>query len=254
MKKDSSLPQYWWEVLPAIPRLQNSHAYRRLRRSWFDHTWKNHPIFSPRHENHLTATPFENFILFDPEIWVGGLLSAAGIELSVKISACNWGYEILAEKNKLADIAIHTRGANGDHVIIVEAKIKGGALKKTDADPASYLDLAEFSWAPKRSLIYLIDEADVNKTRGLIADPLQRSGILTWQALGGLQVELALQLDCSASIRDFVAGAIQFQYLNHGVKPTKLVADYLAGEPSRADINKENPERMRNWSTDWRIS
>lgn len=242
-------------MLPAIPRDQNSHAYRRLRRSWFDHTCANHPFLSNHCENHLTATLFENFIMFNPTDWIGMFLEAAAIpKIPSDILECNWGYEAQdRETTKMADVGIHARTAAGDWAILVEAKAKGGTLKKTDANPDSYLELAEFADFENRYLIYLVDEQDAAKTRGSIVNDKKRSGIVTWQALGGIQIELALKLECKPIIRDFVAGAIQYQYLNHNIRPTKLVADYLMNEPSRAEITAENPDRMKSWRTDWKI-
>ncbi len=246
----------WWEMLPAIPRERQSAAYERLRRVWFDHTWKDHPFMRVEYEIHLTATLFENFTLFDPRHWVHRLLEVAGIRAAETepITNCAWGYEVLAGPSKLADIAIHARDAHGDFVIVVESKAPRGAMKKTDGDPANYLDLDEFRWAKRRWLIYLIDEADVAKTRILIDDPLQRSGICTWQALAGLQIELTRGLPCAPEISGFVAGAIQYQYLQHRIVPTLLAADYLTSEPSCSQIGPNAAEKMTNWMTKWRIS
>jgi hypothetical protein len=199
---------------------------------------------------------FENFILFNPTDWVGRLLEAAAVpKIPDDILDCNWGYEAQDRKtSKMADVAIHARTAAADWAILVEAKAKGGSLKKTDANPDSYLELGEFADFENRRLIYLVDERDAAKTRDLVVDDKSRSGVITWQALGGIQIELALKLQCRPIIRDFVAGAIQYQYLNHNIKPTQLVADYLKNEPSRADITAENPDRMKSWRTDWKIS
>jgi hypothetical protein len=198
---------------------------------------------------------FENFTLFQPGDWLPALLAAAGISAPAdRFSECNWGYEVLdAKTNKMADVAVHARGHVGDYAILVEAKIKGGALKKTDANPDSYLELEGFRQFENRYLIYLVDEQDAAKTRALVTDSKARSGLLTWQGLGGLQIELALKLKCDDRIRDFVAGAIQYQFLNHHIRPTRLVAEYLTGEPCRADINKINPEKMTSWLTKWKI-
>jgi hypothetical protein len=254
MTREQRHGEHWWEMLPAIPREKDSHEYRRLQRVWFDHTWDNHPFLPPQHENHLTATLFENFTALGSLPWPAALLCAAGFDCQDNFTTWSWGYEVLAQpRGKLADVAIHAKSVDGDYVIVIEAKAKGGTLKKTDGDPASYLDLDEFSWAPKRSLIYLVDKSDAHQARNQIKDSLERSGLLTWQALGGLQIELALSLDCAPSIRDFVAGAIQYQFLNHGLTPDKLVANYLAAEPSRANINPANPEKMRLWTTQWRL-
>ena len=183
-------------------------------------------------------------------------MSAAGISVPEdRLLQCNWGYQAQdAKTNKMADVAIHAKGPGGDCAILVEAKRKGGRLKRADVNPESYLELAEFVDFAHRYLIYLVDGQDAEKTRAAIVDARQRSGVLTWQQLGGLQIDLALQLACEPRLRDFIAGAIQYQYLNHYIRPTRLVAEYLATEPSRSEINKTNPDKMQSWRTDWRLT
>ena len=248
--------QYWWEMLPAVPRDKSSHPYHRLRRCWFDHTAANHPFLSPHCEDHLTPTLFENFVLFEPKDWLESLLNLSGIlPPADRLNECSWGYQAQDHKtSKMADVGIHARGPAGDCAILIEAKAEGGALKESDVDPNSYLALAEFADFPHRYLIYLVDEKDVAKARATVIDDKQCTGFLTWQSLGGLQIELALQLNCDSRFRDFIAGAIQYQYLTHGIKPTKLVAEYLASEPSRSEINKRNPNKMTSWRTAWKIT
>jgi hypothetical protein len=245
----------WWQVLPAIPPDRSSAAYDRLRRVWFDHTWKDHPFLNEAHENHLTATLFENFVLFEPKLWVPQLLEAAQIDLSLgTVLKCTWGYEVLADgQGKLADVAIHARDAAGDVVVVIESKAKGGTLKPTDADPGSYLDLDEFSWCERRSLIYLVDEADEVRTRDLIKDQSARSGLLTWQSLGSLQIRLAGELEVEPTMASFVAGAIQYQYLRHRITPTTLSVPYLSKEPRAEEIHADAPDKMRSWETRWRL-
>jgi hypothetical protein len=209
----------------------------------------------PKHENHLTATLFENFVLFPDARWLARLAVAAGIPPPPNSPLqCNWGYEVVdLPTSKAADVAIHARAGGVDYVILIEAKRKGGALKETDSDPRSYLELNEFSWAGRRYLIYLVDETDLAKTRALVVDPSQRSGFLTWQALGGMQIDLALRLACKPHIRAFIAGAIQFQYLAHRITPTIMAAEYLRDERPASEITKTNPDRMKVWTADWRL-
>jgi len=215
-----------------------------------------HAFLTAHCEDHLTATLFENFVLFEPKAWLCAFVSAAGMIIPEdRLDQCNWGYQAQdAKTNKMADVGIHARGPAGDCAMLVEAKAKGGRLKKTDIVPDSYLLLGEFADIEHRYLIYLVDEQDAAKTRAAIVDARQHSGVLTWQQLGGMQIELALQLDCEPRLRDFIAGAIQYQYLNHHIRPTTLVAEYLATEPSRLEINKTNPDKMRSWRTDWRLA
>lgn len=250
LRDDRGRGRYWWSVLAAVPSQKDSWPYRRLRRVWFDHTWANHPFLEAGSELHMTAALFENFTILDPAQWIPQLLNTAGLRCTSKISAAKWGYEILdPSSRKMADVAIHYRDESGDGLIIIEAKKKGGRLKSTDVDPSSYLDLEAFNWAPQRRLIYLIDESDLTAVRSLVADVSERSGIVTWQALGGLQIKLALELRCDEKLRSYVAGSIQQQFLAVDVLPTFLSAPYLSAEPPREKITKTEPDRMN--STDW---
>lgn len=247
--------RWWWQALMAIPSEQSSDAYIRLKRVWFDHTWSNHPFLNFSLEMHLTATLFENFTIFSPDLWLKTLIEATGHAFPLQsVDACRWAYEVLDPKTaKLADMAIHARSGNDEFVVIIEAKRKGGSLKKSDTDPGSYLDLDEFRWCAKRVLIYLVDEADKPQVASQISDSEGRSTVLTWQELGGIQIKLAQSLNCSSQLRAFVAGAIQFQFLQHGITPTVLAQAYLGDEPGKNSITKDNPGRMRDYYTQWKL-
>ena len=177
--------QFWWEMLPAVPHHKESPSYRRLRRVWFDHT-TNHPFLTPHCEDHLSATLFENFILFEPAQWLSGLLTRAGFDPpGDPLTECEWGYQAQDERTtKMADVGIHARGPAGDYIILVEAKAKRGRLKKTDNDPDSYLELGEFADIADKRLIYVVDEVDLQKTRNAIVDPKKRSGIVLGNGWG----------------------------------------------------------------------
>jgi len=155
-------------------------------------------------------------------------------------------------------VAHHVRDRDGYLVIVVEAKMYGGKLKTDtdlpDTDPGSYLDRDAFrSFSDRRFMIYLIDERDKasvqdqiidTSVQGQIIDDHKRHGIITWQRLGGIQIGLTTKLDADPNIRAFVAGAIQFQFLLHGIKPNQLAASYLQGELPFEQINKDNPQKQ----------
>ncbi|MBN8459414.1 MAG: hypothetical protein J0M04_16420 [Verrucomicrobia bacterium] len=193
--------------------------------------------------------------MFDPNLWLRDVIEAANIAFPLQsVDECRWAYEVLDRKtSKLADVAIHARSGINEFVVVVESKRKNGSLKKDDVDPGSYLDLDEFSWCKRRMLIYLVDEQDIAKVKSQICDPWNRAAVLSWQALGGIQIKLANSLDCSAQIRSFVAGAIQYQYCQHGIDPAILAYDYLADEPHKESITKDNPDKMRDYYTPWRL-
>ena len=239
----------------AIPSSRESLAYERLKRVWFDHTWTGHPFMDFKHENHLTATLFENFSIFSPTLWLPQLLAAAGLpHPQLAPNECCWGYEVLdPSSNKLADAALHARFGEEDMVIVIESKRKGGRLKPSDGSPSSYLDLEEFKWCPNRKLIYMVDESDLPSVLKLVDETDGRSGITTWQELGALQIRLTESLPISETLRSFVAGAIQFQFLQHGINPSTVSRPYLTTEPSKDIITKDNPDKMKSYATAWRL-
>ena len=204
----------------------------------------------------MTATLFENFTLFPPAVWLRELIEAAGATFPLRtVDECRWSYEVLDRKtSKLADVAIHARCGYEDFVVLVEAKRKNGPLKKTDVNPNSYLELDEFSWCKNRILIYLVDQDDLPRVSGNINDPENRSAVLSWQKLGGVQIMLAQTLDCPVQLRSFVAGSIQFQFCQHGITPSSLAHAYLADEPAKEYITKDNPGKMSNYYTPWRLA
>lgn len=235
--------RYWWCSLLACPADPNSWAYRRLRRVWHDHTWKGWPFMNPRHENHLSATLFENLSLFRPENWVAQLATIADCSHEIgQVTEAQWGYEIESQ-SRLADVAINFRDEHGDGVIVIESKRRGGTLKPTDVDPGSYLDLPAFQFTDRRWLIYLLDESDLNRVRRSVDDPQDRHGFLSWQDLGAFQIQLALQ-HLPDSLRSFVAGAIQYQFAQHDIRPTQLAAEYLADEPACEIITSDNADKQ----------
>jgi hypothetical protein len=201
---------------------------------------------------------WENFVLFEPSGWVPALLELAGLQDLVEaVVDVNWGYEIHGiSQKKYADVAVHVRDAEGDAVVLVEAKRRGGKLKRDDRHPGSYLDLEAFSWTDRRALIYLVDKRDRAGVVKQVVDPGGRSGIVTWQALGGLQVRLTRSLRADSQIQDFIAGAIQYQYLQHEIVPDSLAFDYLAEELTREEIRADS--RIKQTASDvlqqeWRL-
>ena len=72
-------------------------------------------------------------------------------------------------------------------------------------------------------------------------------GMVTWQWLAALQIKLAWQLDVPETVRRFVAGAIQYQYCQHGIVPEELAMPWLATEPTQRDIQTQTKgERQTN--------
>ncbi len=250
--------RFWWAALASVPSSPESWEYRRLKRVWFDHTINHHPFVTPTGERHLTVSLFENFAALPAASWLPALLEAAGLpEIPERLTAVNWGYEVGTEaRGKYADVAIHARDPE-DLVIVVEAKARGGTLKPDDHEPGSYLDLPAFSWCERRYLIYLVDEADVESLETKAQELGVRSGILTWQQLGGIQIEAARHVDAPERVASLLAGAIQFQFVERSIVPSRLAAEYLEREPATEEIHKDAPGKQTSTEREiqeWRLT
>ena len=173
------------------------------------------------------------------------------------MSACRWSYEWHKifppghEPPKAScDVVIHVQDAEEQTaVLVVEAKNLGvKKLGDKDRDPAYYLDIDDFiSVSSRRHLIYCVDAACKDELKAQVTADQKLWGMVTWQWLAALQIKLAWQLDVPETVRRLVAGAIQYQYCQHGVVPEKLAMPWLATEPTQHDIQTQTKgERQTN--------
>jgi len=248
---------YWWAALPMIPDEKKSPSYKRLRRVWNDNTdtrTKDGPplFFNPKYETHLTATLWENFELFDPKVWIPELCKIAEPRLKCPkdIKDCYWVYE-QGLGDRLADVVIDFRDRNlkKEHLIVVESKNLNKLLSGKDLKPSNYLDQPDplLSEITDRQMLYCVDES-VKKDVAEQIEEKERYGIVTWQQLGGLQIRLAQKMNLKDTLRkdtlrSFVAGAIQFQFCIHNIRPSTLAAYYLNAEPMLWDRQQPKDER-----------
>lgn len=252
----------WWQMLPMIPSDKDDLGYKRLERIWRDntrftgnveHKTRSHELLRMHHETHLTCTFFENFALFDSTKWIKAFLKASGLklELTSPIKDLSWSYEwertlVIDEKRitRLCDIVISYITENNDvGVIVVESKALNKKPGEKDLNIDYYLSIPEFSkYKPNVYLVYCIDERVkewVDNRR-----PFE-SGIISWQELASLQISLANSLEIDTKLRDFIAGSIQYQFINHGIRPSVLCSEYLESEPTMIDIDvAEKPYRQ----------
>ena len=246
----------------ALPIEQEGVAYERLKRVWFDHTRfldpkesapgfrrqnRSHEFAKFTHETHLTASLWENFTVFDASTWLPALFSEAGL-CSVEVLRCAWSYEWEQiwkddkgkRQDRICDVVVEfeTRDA-ARHVLVVEAKALGKPLGEKDLKDGYYLDIPEIAaFGPNRHLLFLIDASMFEATRKQLSQASPNTRVVTWQQLGGLQIELAKKaLVADERMRNFVAAAIQYQFLQHGIVPTRLFADYLLKEPRMEEID-----------------
>jgi hypothetical protein len=249
----------------AVPTDREAAGYERLRRVWFDHTRfrgrddqgqtnkvaakpqpRHHEFVKPTHETNLTVTLWENFSLFAASDWLPRILSAAGLPAPKSaIKRAAWSYEwigsVAGDKRRqpMCDVVVEHEDQKGERgLLVVEAKALGKILGPKDTDNSYYMDIAEVAANADRAvLMYLVDEGCRAKVLAQLGEFSGRVGLLTWQELGAIQIELALRLDAGAAIQSFVAGAIQYQFAQHNIRPARLMAPYLEDELSMREID-----------------
>ena len=269
---------HWWQALMALPNEKGSVSYQRLMRVWFDHTRfrgasransapkeyeanRHHEFHKPDHETHLTVSFWENFTLFPDEVWLPRLYELARLPFGASQNLkCQWSYEWVGYRPKsedstkreegMCDVVVSYEGSNGESgILVVEAKnlTKEPGSKELRLD--YYLAIQEIAaFGARASLLYLVDETVTEKSIGLLGDLPKNVGLITWQQLAGLQIELAQTLEAPAAIRNFVAGAIQFQFAQHDIRPAILSASYLEEEMSMLEMDALPPEKRQKMS------
>lgn len=279
---------HWWHVMMSLPESIESDAYRRLKRVWFDQTRfrgtplsktgskdylanRSHEFVDFGHETHLTTSLWENFSIFECSLWLPNLFELAGLgHARCAPLRCNWSYEWEGyrpdiekpgkKRQGMCDVVVEYEAADNSHsVLVIEAKSLGKALGGKEQIPEYYLALdgiAEFE--DRKWLIYLVDEVVLEKCRGMTEKMPANVGLLTWQQLGALQISLAKQMDLSPVMRNFVASAIQFQFLQNGIRPCDVAIPYLEAEPGMIEIDAIPRELKQNMSEHsvplWKIS
>jgi len=242
---------HWWMVLPALPPELGGENYKRLRKIWADKTRfrgtgknRKHEFVTREWETHLMTTLWENFVLFSPRDWLHSLSTASGIGLDhTNTRACNWSYGFRERSTrKIADIVIGFDGVEGGlGCYVIETKRPGEKLTIEDLDPAYYLNIEHIAThATCRKLIYCVDAKEKARIKSVLSsetEKYQDCGVLTWAEVAGIQINLANQLDLAINIRSFIAGSIQYQFCQHGIVPSVLSHEYLAGEPSILDVD-----------------
>jgi hypothetical protein len=279
---------HWWQALSAVPHDKDSAEYERLQRVWFDHTRfrgaclanstpdeyavkRQHEFLKPDHETHLTVCLWENFSIFEASEWLPRLFEVAALPpLPTESLACQWSYEWVGyrpssepgkeQEQGMCDVVVgYERGDGIRGVLVVEAKNlrKEPGAKELRFD--YYLAIDEIAaHAENAALIYLVDESVREKSLALLGALPSNIRLITWQQLAGLQIELAKALAVPPTIRNFVAGAIQFQFAQHDIRPSRLSAPYLEEEMSMIDMDalpKPEKQSMTEHSKPlWRLS
>jgi hypothetical protein len=113
--------------------------------------------------------------------------------------------------------------------------------------------IAPLTRIENRAILYCVDDRAADRVKGASCRP-HPSGVITWNELGGLQIQLARGLDLPDPYRGFIAGAIQYQYCEHGIRPTVLASDYLEDEHSMADVDAKGVASPNIGAELWRLA
>lgn len=258
---------HWWQALSAVPCDKGSPAYERLQRVWFDHTRflgasrlkatpkeyakkRKHEFLHPGHETHLTVSLWENFSIFPASDWLPRLYQLACLpSLPAEGLRCQWAYEWAGYRPAtepgtkrecgMCDVVLEYERSDGMRgALVVEAKNLDAALGEKEMKPNYYLGIEEFAdYGQNVALLYLVDESVRAKVEGQLGERALNVGVISWQQLAGLQIQLTENLGAAEPVRNFVAGAIQFQFAQHDIRPARLSASYLDGEMSMTEMD-----------------
>ena len=263
MIKDSS--NFWYSHISALPPSSNSSAYKRLKGIWANKTRfkgqkdspkRIHELAKIKHETHLTVSIWENFVLFEPSIWIPELLRESGVPLpSAAVKECKWSYEwqkTLPKGIKVIDVTISYETEDCvKHLIVVEAKNMGKKLGEKDRDPMHYLGIEDFNiFGSNKCQIYCLDESIIDEERQTILSCHFPIGILSWQKLASLQFRLALQQFGESTLAGFVCGSMLRQFLHLGIQPPTLPFEYLENETSFKNLSNTNLKQPSSFYTD----
>jgi hypothetical protein len=258
MKMESSLlidkPKtyaHWWTFVPVIPASRHDHGYSALKRQWFDHTmnclsggpgdWKlksSRGFYVQGHEDHIAPVLFHIWASFPDAAWVGPLLDLWDIAHGV-VRRVQWSYsweQRTNGKNPITDIVLCWEDSDGQAVVVIEAKRPGGVLSAKDLDGgARYLDMPSIRPYERKSAVYLVDKADVERTKAAIPG----TPVTSWQDMGRLQAGLMLRT-ASRGHAGHLQACVAKHYADLGMPFDQALADLLAdtdftGERRRYD-------------------
>lgn len=234
IERPALLHRYWWTCFPALPTTRNSRHYHSLKRVWFDPTMNivrraegdgfksgSRGSYRERSEDFLTPFLFQAWALFgEGTQWVPSFLKLFGTTFKGDVSKASWCY-LFEQPHKgkqicIADIVFAWRDEAGEAVLVLEAKIRGGKLTGKDVDdPERYLRMPSIAASERKSLAFLVDEADADA----VSRQLQgRYSVGTWQELVLAQHDAAKSLIADSEVACEVANAILWNAQSAGLK------------------------------------
>jgi hypothetical protein len=204
-------PTHWYQTIAVIPQANTSVAYRRLARIFRDRTrvgkQSGHELVRTGHETRVTVNIFEHFALL-PNSWVSRIADAAGIDGIKDVAAVQWSYEFETIRDKrwpkmIRDVTIHYRTPDSDGTIVIETKVRPGALDLSK-DITGYTGHQVFDavTGPKH-LVYVLDDASF----ALYASDLRAGGshVLRWSDIIGIHLQMFAELGLAKRLlSDFI--------------------------------------------------
>jgi hypothetical protein len=241
-KSEMNPNKYWWQFLLAIPPNKNEISFKRIEHLIRDKTRyaKNktgrlHEFYNTNHETNLTASIWENFSLFDDYKWINQLTQLTENPIIEKIINCNWSYEYATTANNLCDVVINFQTKNLNGIIVIESKNLGKVLSDKDTNLSYYLSLKEFDNFDCKYLIYCIDENKKTEIKSMIKSTGENYGIISWQELAKLQIEMVDSLEINDKLRTYIKASIYNQFIDKGIQPYTDIVPYLKDEPNMDD-------------------
>ena len=187
---------HWYQTIAVIPQSSQTVAYRRLARIFRDRTrvtkQSGHELVRRGHETRVTVNVFEHFALL-PASWVLHVAEAAGIDGIHDVTAVQWSYEFETIRDErwpkmIRDVTIHYRASDHDGIIVIETKVRPGALDLAK-DISGYTGHQVFDCiqGPKH-LLHVLDDASY----ALYEADLRAGGsfVLRWSNIIEIQLQM----------------------------------------------------------------
>ena len=187
---------HWYQTIAVIPQSSQSVEYRRLARIFRDRTrvtkQSGHELVRRGHETRVTVNVFEHFALL-PASWVMRIAEAAGIDGVHDVTAVQWSYEFETIRDErwpkmIRDVTIHYRASDHDGIIVIETKVRPGALDLAK-DISGYTGHQVFdSVQGPKHLLHVLDDASY----ALYASDLRAGGsfVLRWSDIIEIQLQM----------------------------------------------------------------
>ncbi len=230
--------EYWYQLLNCLPVSSNSIEYKRLKRVWADQTRfkgtkgttnRKHTLFNLTSEQNLQISLWENFSIFNKEKFILKLIKLANLDFPIQsVTNVSWSYEWEKPiyKNeyrigiKLIDIVLKITTNKSEYLIVIECKNLTSKLAEKDLSPSYYLDnIEEFDrFGTNKSILYCIGERAEKAVKEQVKQLKNNVGIITWESLAILQLDLVIDLEVNETIKKFISYSLIKQFQNKGIK------------------------------------